>query len=842
MASDLTRCLMELVMRGDVSAETARQARALMEQLERDLRAELGPDAAKTAAQREALRRMEMEALRRKRLKLLTIRTRARIMNELEQARQRGGMSEMLRAAEAHFDSAGLEDMGIRGVEQERKAIMGLAHGRMSELLAAFHTDIAGRTRNKAQLLNVVREAFGESTGDQAAKELAEAWLGTAEWLRQAFNRAGGDIGKLERWGLPQAHDGAAIHAAGFERWRDFVVKRLDRSRMISRDAGAPMTDIELEQALRDTYEAILSDGWVERKPSGQAQGRALANRHADHRFLHFRDAAAWLEYQERFGRGDPWATMMGYIERMSRDIAALRILGPNPNSTVEWLRQVLEREKNLLPARTDMDERELKRWNDRISRSQTVAERMWEVYSGAAHVPASDWMARAAGTARSMLVSAQLGSAMLSAISDTSLTAITSRFLGLGYGRVLKRQMGLLFKPGDGGRMTRAQAIRAGLIAEEWGRVAAGHFRWTMEEHSAEVASRLASGVLRASGLSAWTQAGRHAFQLEFLGLLADMAGRDFKALPEKLRTALKRYRIGAREWDIIRTTEIWGRKAGGIIRPDDVRARTDIDAAAAEEAAFRLLHMIQSEAEYAVPTTTLRTQAALHAGAKAGTVWGELVKSAGMYRSFAITMLVTHWRRAARLGGWHAARYAGALVIGATVMGAVALQLKQMARGRDPEPMDNTAFWLRSLLQGGGLGIFGDFLLDPGQNRFGHTLGETVAGPLIGFGSDLQRLTIGNIGEAISGEETHAARELVRFAGRYAPGASLWYLRLALEREVLDQMMIMVDPDAEERFRRHMRMLAREKGQQYWAPPGEHLTSDAVRFPDVANVFGER
>ena len=35
-------------------------------------------------------------------------------------------------------------------------------------------------------------------------------------------------------------------------------------------------------------------------------------------------------------------------------------------------------------------------------------------------------------------------------------------------------------------------------------------------------------------------------------------------------------------------------------------------------------------------------------------------------------------------------------------------------------------------------------------------------------------------------------------------------------------------------------MRKLEREKGQRYFAPPGEHLWSDKVRAPDMGNVFG--
>jgi hypothetical protein len=52
---------------------------------------------------------------------------------------------------------------------------------------------------------------------------------------------------------------------------------------------------------------------------------------------------------------------------------------------------------------------------------------------------------------------------------------------------------------------------------------------------------------------------------------------------------------------------------------------------------------------------------------------------------------------------------------VVATTVLGAVSLQLKNIAAGKDPEPMfgEHAAkFWANAAAQGGALGIFGDQL----------------------------------------------------------------------------------------------------------------------------------
>ena len=178
----------------------------------------------------------------------------------------------------------------------------------------------------------------------------------------------------------------------------------------------------------------------------------------------------------------------------------------------------------------------------------------------------------------------------------------------------------------------------------------------------------------------------------------------------------------------------------------------------------------------------------------------------------------------------------YFADLLISTTLMGALALQLKEMAKGRDPRPMDSPEFWGAALLQGGGLGIYGDFLFS-NINRFDRGLEETIAGPVVGFLGDAVNLTAGNAVQAISGQDTNFTKEAISFAGRYTPGSTLWYSRLALERMVLDQGKLWADPDAQRKFRTLEKRYKREYGQNYWWRPGEMQPS---RAPDMENILG--
>ena len=87
----------------------------------------------------------------------------------------------------------------------------------MSEVLAKHHTGVLGEVRDKAGLEQLVRERFGEDSGSASARQLSDAVERTFEMLRTRANAAGASIGKLEKWGLPQAHDTRAVRAAGFD-------------------------------------------------------------------------------------------------------------------------------------------------------------------------------------------------------------------------------------------------------------------------------------------------------------------------------------------------------------------------------------------------------------------------------------------------------------------------------------------------------------------------------------------------------------------------------------------------------------------------------------------------
>ena len=192
---------------------------------------------------------------------------------------------------------------------------------------------------------------------------------------------------------------------------------------------------------------------------------------------------------------------------------------------------------------------------------------------------------------------------------------------------------------------------------------------------------------VMRASLLSPMTQAGRWAFGMEFLGTLADNAGKSFDELDPMFRKAMERYNINGDRWDIIRQTELYDYKGAKFLRAEDIEFRTDIDPRLAREMATDVMRMVETETNFAVPSTSIRGRAALTGDIPPGTFAGEMVRSFAMYKNFGVTLVNTHLMRGATTpGAKGTGSYYADLRISTTGMGARAVQRKARAPDRAP------------------------------------------------------------------------------------------------------------------------------------------------------------
>jgi hypothetical protein len=124
--------------------------------------------------------------------------------------------------------------------------------------------------------------------------------------------------------------------------------------------------------------------------------------------------------------------------------------------------------------------------------------------------------------------------------------------------------------------------------------------------------------------------------------------------------------------------------------------------------------------------------------------------------------------------------------------------------------------------MAQGGGLGIYGDFLFGE-VNRFGGSFLETVMGPGFNTLSDAADLLMRTRDVILTGEDD-ARAEAIRFLKGNVPFANLFYTQQALDYLVWYQLQETVNPGY---LRRMERRTERENDQTFWLRPSDVIAT---------------
>jgi hypothetical protein len=818
-----------------IDSDRAQEMRDFYAQTELALRQSMTPHEAAAEAGRQTFIEFERGAAERRRQTFLTLAARDAIAERLNSFKSywRSGTIDPYLGATGLYDRL-LPNRNGLAVEQQREFWRGQAHAEMDRAFAAYRrTAVLGRQRVPANELNIVAEAFGRDTGDAEAKAMAQGWIKARELLRAGFNRFGGHIDALDDYGFPTHHSQRLVNAVSRQEWESFVLPLLDHSRMMTRSGARRLTGAELHAALIEMHRGITTQNWDTRDPSQRAAA-ALANRRDESRFLHFASPEYWLAYQRRFGDGNVFDTMVQHIDGMSRDIAHMQVMGPNPAATVAWLKNELTRRANLT---TRASER----------RRATIANYRLDnlyaqYYSGAASNPVSQFWAETEGDLRNVVGSALLGSAVTVAVpTDWNFSRMTRAFNGLPQ---IKSVMPYLRTFNPASQADRMLALRLGLTAEGYGHVLHDSARAIDQLYGHQWSRWLVDRTLTWSGLTPHTNAARWAHGWVAQGALAQFARTEWRNLDSAFREGLQHYRIDEAAWNEIRDTPLHTDRGATFLRPGDIMKRTDIDQARALDLGQRVADWIMTETEFAVPSTSLAGRAIGRGAVRPGTVQSFFLSSPLMFKTFALTYLLSHGRRLLAQASWaKRLQYLASILIMNTLAGGAILQTREIANGRNPRDMQDWRFWASAFFAGGSLGLVGDFLYSK-VNDADRGFASYLAGPTFGALEDVGKTAISGANIVLAknararrNAEGALANNSIAFVKRYLNPFGLF--TPAIERAVFDRLQAYADPNWQQRLHRIERWHQRQFHQSYWWRRGETVPS---HLPDLHAATGER
>jgi hypothetical protein len=507
---------------------------------------------------------LEADAAKVKQRIANTIAAHDRVQNYLATAKARGIDSLTAIDQLVAFDAKATGR--VMSIETQGKAIGDEAVGQLVNTFEATNPTWFGMVEDMAGVRLLVKEMMGENTGSPEAAAGAKAWKETTEALRLRFNQAGGDIGKLEDWGLPHHHSQSKVWKAGADAWVKDIMPMLNRDKYVRPD-GTLMDDAELDGVLRKAWETISSNGMNKIEP-GKVTGSAMrANWGSESRQIHFKDGDGWTAYQTKYGEQGFYDVMMGHVRGIAHQIALVETFGPNPNRSFELFRD--QAILDGIAAKTDNP--------NAINEKAMKTTRLFNHVAGQVLPVANEGMARGFDSLRSWLVASRLGSAVITSITDEATMALMGHVNNLPEMQILRNELTAL-NPAN--KTDRRLLARMGLAGEV---MASNLGRFGQEGLGASFASKMATATIRASGLSAMTAARKAAFgatMMDSIGQLVKTKGFD-KLDPLDHRILLSKG-VTETDWAVWRLAnlETW-RGNETMLTPEAVRAIPDAEIA---------------------------------------------------------------------------------------------------------------------------------------------------------------------------------------------------------------------------------------------------------------------
>ena len=675
--------------------------------------------------------------------------------------------------------------MFFRGVEAK-----GLARGEAISFL---------RKAKNGQML--LQESYKPgSTGNDIARIIAEAMEETNEYLRKSANKFGADIARMPGYLIKQSHDSLKIHQSGRQAWIDDIIDLLDHGRTF--DEG--MTDAAKRQYLSNVWDTLITNEQrndflsdLSDPPGFRGPGN-LAKKLTNHRSLHFANGDAAWSYMGKYARTDVGTSFFGGIDMMTRSVAAMSHLGPNPRA---MLGEIVDRAK----AKIRGDETGL---NNKISTD--FLDRLYDEVTGAASVlPAYNsrgfFLARAVNFLKNVSSSAILGGTTLTSIADVGTSAVRLADIGAGFTEAHGSVLAGFFE----GRRTGEKREIADSLGIGMDHLIAGvQSRFLGNDAMDGQGSFLVSTVMRVTGMNWMTDTLKTSVSLTLSNYIARQIGKSFDAIHPQLRRELSAYGITADDFSTL----------SAAARSVEGKSYIDIDAIADDGLALKMKEFFSGFADSAVLTPGARTMALVKQG-KRGEPMTEMLMVFMHLKSFSVSywneILSRAWKgEGVRVGyGLH-------LALSMAVYGFIASSLKDFTAGKQPREPGLEALF-DAMLTSGGLGFYGDLVIGAvgREERYGEGLAEALGGPVLGtFARSLKAL-----GALAEGDIDGFSYKGMRVAKSMMPGANIFYTRLALDYMFFWQMSEYLRPGWASNFENRVRD---ETAQEFYLPP-----TDAVR-----------
>ena len=666
--------------------------------------------------------------------------------------------------------------------------------------------------------LEIKQEMLGVNTGLKQAKQLADILKSFQEDLRLRLNDLGANIGKLDDWITRTVHNTDKMANASKRTkvvqdnkvaWREYIRERLDLKRSFSEVADI----IKVNQILDDIYDSLMTGDHLKHGGTNSVYGtRNVANRLNASRVLHFKDAVARHEYDVMFGEPSLKESVISVISNSSKNIALMEVLGTNPQATLEKILSLLR--KKYKSTNADLTNKLV---------FKTFKNEFVEI-DGSINAIGNETLAKVGMVVRTLQATGKLGFAGISSISDLAQYMGTTNFQGRGLLTGLGEAMNALFKKQDKEAMEVLEVISNSIIGNMGNKYSSSFETWGKM-------GKLQNLFFKYNSLNWWISSLKSGMTVglsRHYGMLVDTA---FNSLSIRERNLLKLYGIDEGKWDLLRsikTLDVNNKRyltAEGVNELSDEAIKKYAGRSLSEreirnfkkdlEITWR--NVLVDQASHGTPEPDAAIRAVMNQGLEKGTGMGETIRFIGQFKSFPITIWKKIIGRELNSYGPDDSKFSkfsgltSILILG-TMFGYISMSAKDMLRGRSPRDPNKLSTILEALSQGGGLGIYGDFIINEVQNEYGNNIWETILGPTASDINKIREIVL-NLNDPAK-----AGKKFLQFAENNVPFLNLYYTKAAYDYLIGYQIKEFLDPGFFERMRiRH----EETRGQTYFLKP---------------------
>lgn len=741
-------------------------------------------------------------------------------------------------------DAAGLEAMlagSNKRVEGARLSVDALTRSYQSKYFGGLVHDL-----RKANLLQYVQARFmGFGKGlldDKIARELWELRDGGTpgssgspeaqgiakiinkyqELARQDQNAHGAFIRRIDGYIVSQSHDMFRIERAGKDKWIADVKPLLsDRMygdvKLTGDEAGDSQS---IDEFLGFIYDELRTGNFLKADKEAPLIGfkgpANLAKKVSQSRVLHFKDSNAFMKYNDAYGTGSLMEAVASGLRHAANTTALLERLGTNPRAMFDRvLTDLRERSRNA-PERV------------RTRLMSSFPERLMSVVDGSVDIPSNVTAAQRTAAARALQTQASLGGAVLASLPDIATAASELQFQGRNFLGALGEQLGGMLAQLGGGGARREAAELVGVGVDAILRDVAG--RITSADNAGQTINKLNTAFFKLNLLAQWTTAGERAVSEIMSATLGRLRGDGFDRLPARLRQVLELYDIKSSDWDLIRFNAMEEFEGRIYVSPEKLR-EGGIDERLARSVEAKIRAYFSDRSAVAVLQGGAREKLYVTQAAQAGTAYGEAIRFVMQFKSYGISFVQKVLGRYTqedrfwsipgsvfKMPASEAAQMAQ-LMVTLTGLGYLSMAAKDIAKGREPRDPARVDTMYAAMMQGGGFGIYADYLFAR-VNRFGGGPLETAAGPFAGDIADVLELWNKTREYATGVSDDAPDSEAWALIKNNTPFLNLFYTRAALDYLFLYHVQEAMNPGS---LRRMEQRLRRDQGQEYILPPSE-------------------